>query len=408
MSKESALSKSGAKFDEKFSSKRVNKMIVSPIKEMELIAAKYSDKLSLGQGTPSFPTPQHIKDFAAKKIAEDKVGKYVLGTGIPELRNEIAKKLENFNHIKANPEKEVLVTVGANEGLASIMLSFFNPGDEILVPSPNYSPHLEQLALAEAKINFVPLLEEENYRLDVDKFRKSIGKKTKGMLLCTPLNPTGTIFLEKDLRELANIALENDLLVITDETYEYFLFDGLKHFSIASIPEMKENVISCFSFSKTYAMTGWRLGYVVAGEQYINQLLKVHDAFAICAPVVSQYAALAGLQGPQDCIQEFKKEFEKRRNIIMKRINENKLFSAQKPNGAYYVFPKILDGKINSFDFCLKLLNETHVVTVPGKAFGPTGEGHVRMAFCMAEETINSAFDRIDKFANNFLKEMHG
>ncbi|MDO8627694.1 MAG: aminotransferase class I/II-fold pyridoxal phosphate-dependent enzyme, partial [Candidatus Diapherotrites archaeon] len=151
-------------------------------------------------------------------------------------------------------------------------------------------------------------------------------------------------------------------------------------------------------------MTGWRLGYIVAHEKFTNQLLKIHDAFAICAPVVSQYAALAGLQGSQDCIQEFKKEFLIRRETIMKRIKESGIFSAQKPNGAYYVFPKILDGKVDSFDFSLKLLNDAHVVTIPGKAFGPTGEGHVRMAFCMSEETINSAFDRIDKFAKNYKK----
>ena len=219
-------------------------------------------------------------------------------------------------------------------------------------------------------------------------------------MYCSPNNPTGTSFSREQISRLAELALKKNLMIITDEAYEYFVFDGLKHFSIASIPEMRKNVVSCYTFTKTYAMTGWRIGYLHANEDLIPQISKVHIPMAICAPVVSQYAALAALQGPQDCVAQFRDHYLETRNLMCQRLDNLKsVFEYQKPTGSYLMFPKILlkEGR-DSAKFCKKLLREARVSTTPGIAFGPTGEGHLRMSFCVPEAEINKAFDRIEEY----------
>lgn len=225
-------------------------------------------------------------------------------------------------------------------------------------------------------------------------------KKTKAILHCTPSNPTGTVFQEEELREIADIALENNLKVITDEAYEYFTFDGNKYFSIGSIAEMSKNAISCFTFTKTYAMIGWRIGYLHATEKLVTQIKKAHIPFAICAPVVSQYAALVALTGPQDCVSEFKQHYLTTRNLMCERLDKlNTVFEYQKPMGSYLMFPRILaEGGGDSATFCKKMLREAKVSTTPGNAFGPTGEGHLRLSFCVSEDMINKAFDRMEDY----------
>jgi aminotransferase len=199
---------------------------------------------------------------------------------------------------------------------------------------------------------------------------------------------------------LAEIALQHNLMIITDEAYEYFTFDGHRHFSIATILEMQKNVVSCFTFTKTYAMTGWRIGYLHAHEELIPQINKAHIPFAICAPVASQYAALAALRGPQDCISDFRNKYESARNLMCERLDLlDSVFEYQKPSGSYLMFPKILVKEGNdSKGFCIRLLEEAGVSTTPGVDFGPTGEGHLRMSFCVPHETINKAFDRMGAF----------
>jgi aminotransferase len=247
----------------------------------------------------------------------------------------------------------------------------------------------------------VPTVEENGFAWDIEAVKKAITPKTKAILYCSPSNPTGTVFPEDQLRRLAEIARENNLFIITDEAYEYFTFDDHAHFSIASIPEMRNNAISCFTFTKTYAMTGWRIGYLHADEKLIPQITKAHIPFAICAPVVSQYAALAAIKGPQDCVDNFKKHYLHARNLMCERLDKlASVFDYHKPGGSYLMFPKILlaDGKTDSKSFCIKLLKEARVSTTPGIAFGPTGEGHLRMSFCVPDETINEAFDRMEAY----------
>jgi aminotransferase len=226
-------------------------------------------------------------------------------------------------------------------------------------------------------------------------------------MFCSPSNPTGTVFPEETLRELANIALDNDITIITDEAYEYFTFDDAKHFSIASIPELRKNVITNYTFTKTYAMTGWRIGYLHADEEMIAQIKKAHIPFAICAPVASQYAAIAALQGSQDCIKDYRMHYLNARNLMCERLDSlDSIFQYVKPDGSYLMFPKVLGeaGK-DSLAFSKKILNDIQVSTTPGIEFGPTGEGHIRLSFCVPEEMINTAFDRMEDYFRVYNKD---
>jgi len=315
------------------------------------------------------------------------------------LRKEIVKKLKKDNNIDADTS-QLLVTIGAVEGLSAAVMALVNPGDEVILPSPTYSTHIRQVILASGKPVLVPVIEEEGFILDIDAIRDAITPKTKAIMYCSPSNPAGAVFSEKTLRQLADTALENNLMVITDEAYEYFTYDGYKHFSIASIPEMKKNVVSCFTFTKSYAMTGWRIGYLHADEALIPQITKVHIPLAICAMVASQYAALAALQGPQDCIKKFREHYLSARDLMCKRLDDlSSVFEYQKPRGSYLMFPKILLKEGNdSTVFCKKLLKDAKVSATPGVAFGPNGERHLRLSFCVPEEMINKAFDRMDVY----------
>jgi len=366
---------------------------------MTRLSKGVKDVSFLSWAKPTSETPEHIKEGAITAIRDGKAGGYSQSAGIPELREEIVKKLKRDNNVDTKPS-EIITTVGAVEGLSAAVMATVDPGDEVIFPSPTYLTHVSQIKLASGSPKFVPLIEEEGFRPDMEGIRKSLTQKTKAIMYCSPNNPTGTVFSEKDLRELADLALENDLTIITDEAYEYFTYDDNKHFSIGSIPEMEKNVISCFTFTKTYAMTGWRIGYLHAHENLIPHINKAHIPFAICAPVVSQYAALAALKGPQDCIGEFREHYLKARNLMCERLDGlEHVFRYEKPNGSYLMFPRILPEKgKDSIAFCKRLLREAKVSTTPGVAFGPTGEGHLRLSFCVSEEMINKAFDRMEKY----------
>jgi len=380
-------------------SNRVANMKKSAIHEMTRLSKEIEDVAFLSWAKPTSDSPEHIKEAAIKAIRDGLVGGYSETAGILPLREEIAKKLERDNGIQANVS-EVLVTVGAIEGLSAAVMAVIDPGDEAILPSPTYSTHIRQVLLASGKPILVPLLEEQGYRWDLDAVKRSITPRTKAILYCSPSNPTGTVFSEMELRELAKIALDHDLMVITDEAYEYFTFDGKSHFSIGSIPEMNKRVVSTYTFTKTYAMTGWRIGYLHACKELIPQISKAHIPLAICAPVISQYAALAALKGPQDCVQEFRAHYLAMRDVMCERLDRlDAVFEYQKPGGSYLMFPRIRMKEGNdSLSFCKKLLREAKVSATPGIAFGPTGESHLRLSFCVPEETIHKAFDRMETY----------
>ena len=379
-------------------SNRVNQINKSAIHEMTRLSKQYNDVAFLSWAKPTTGTPKHINDAVIYAIEKGLTSGYSQSEGLPELREEIVKKLKRDNNVDANTS-QIIVTVGAIEGSASVM-AVIDPGDEVILPTPTYSTHITQVKLASGKPILVPLTEEDNFALDVDAIKKAITSKTKAILFCTPNNPTGTVFPESILRELGKIALEHNLTVITDEAYEYFTFDDSKHFSIASISELSKNVITNYTFTKTYAMTGWRIGYLHADEEIITQIKKAHIPLAICAPVASQYAAIAALKGSQDCIEEFRLHYLRARNLMCERLDIlDSVFEYNKPEGSYLMFPKILGTQGNdSITFSKNLLSEARVSTTPGIAFGPTGENHIRLSFCVPEEMINKAFDRMEKY----------
>ena len=374
---------------------RVSQMPKSAIHEMTQLSEGIEDVAFLSWAKPTAGTPDHIKEAAIKAIAEDKTGGYSTPAGIIELRNEITKKLSKVNHIEASPD-EILVTVGAIEGLAAAIMAVIDPGDEVIIPVPGYSTHIRQVLMASGVPVCVPTVEEKGFCLDVDRINDAVTKNTRAILFSDPNNPTGSVYSKEELESLAEIARKNNLVVITDEAYEYFTFDGYKHHSIAALPDMKERVVSSFTFTKTYAMTGWRVGYVHASKELISQIKKGHITFSICAPVVSQYAALGALKASQQCIDDFREHYKNVRDLMCSRLDRlDRVFEYQMPRGSYLMFPKIkLDEGKDSLAFAKRLLKEARVSTTPGVAFD--SEFHVRMSFCVPEKMVNTAFDRME------------
>ncbi len=381
-------------------SNRVGQIGKSAIHEMTRLSKQVEDVAFLSWAKPTSDTPEHIKRGAIEAIESGLTAGYSATSGLPQLQQEIAEKLKRCNNIDAKPS-EIVVTVGAIEGLCAAVMAIIDPGDEVILPTPTYSTHIRQVVIASGKPILVPLVEEEGFRWDIEATKRAITPRTKAILYCSPSNPTGTVFDEATLRQLSEIALENHLMVITDEAYEFFTFDEHRHFSIGSIPEMKRNTVSCFTFTKTYAMTGYRVGYLHAEESLIPQITKAHIPFAICAPVVSQYAALAAIKGSQDCVAKFRDHYVTTRNLMCERLDRMpSVFEYVKPGGSYLMFPKIIveGGQTDSSRFCKKLLKEARVSTTPGVAFGPTGESHLRLSFCVSEDEINKAFDRMEAY----------
>jgi aminotransferase len=389
----------------------VAQISVSAIKQMPVLASRVEGCISLGQGIPSFATPAFIREAVVDALRTDEaIGKYSLQPGMPDLKEAIADRLRKAKGIKADPQSELFVSCGAMEAIAAALSTVVERGDEVLLPSPNYSSHIEQILFAEGIPVFVPLIEDEGWKLDIDGFKNALTPRTKAIVLCNPMNPTGAVFSRDELLSLAEIAISRDLFIIADEAYDFLVYDDLPYFSLASIPELRNRLIACFSFSKIYCMTGWRIGYMVASGRLIDQVLKVHDAFAICAPTISQYAARAALQatngrdGEGDrFIRGLVKELSARREIACTRLDMlSHLFHYEKPKGAYYVFPRIVPQGLGDMDLALRLLYEAHVITIPGSGFGPTGEGHIRISFGAAQEDLNQAFDRIEEWAKKY------
>jgi aminotransferase len=291
-----------------------------------------------------------------------------------------------------------MITVGAIEGLSAAVLATVNPGDEVIIPIPGYSTHVRQVEIAGGKPVLVQTDEENGFKLNIEKIKAAVTDKTKAFIFSDPNNPTGAVYSKEELQAIADMATENNLIVIVDEAYEYFTYDGYEHHSIASFEGMHDRVISVFTFTKSYAMTGWRVGYLHAHPDLIKQIVKMHIPLAICAPVVAQYAAIAALEGPQDCISEFRQHYLTVRNLMCDRLDKvSHVFDYQKPKGAYLMFPRIkVKGKNDSMKFAVNLLQKAGVSTTPGIAF--KGEGHVRMSFCVPEDMVNKAFDRIENY----------
>jgi aminotransferase len=381
-------------------SDRARQAVVSPIKEMALLAEAVDGAVSLGWGLPSFRTPEHIQNAVRDLFIDDEVGKYPHPRGLRELRKAISEKFLRKSKVEIDPISEVLVTVGAQQAVASTLQTIINPGDEVILFTPCFSSHIDQVLLAGGIPKYVYLVEDEHWKLPTEEVERAITKRTKAIILNYPSNPTGTIFSESQLREIGDMAISHNFFVVTDETYNFLVYDDEPLFSMFSIAPLRKNLISCYSFSKEYAMTGWRVGYLCAEAGLIQEILKIHDATVVTAPRISQMAALAALRGPQNCVDEFRIELLNRRNLACRLLDRlGRLFSYSKPDGAYYLFPKINLTGIDSFAFALRLLNEARVVTTPGDAFGPAGEGHLRLCFAVQQDDIIESFKRIELFA---------
>jgi aminotransferase len=375
---------------------RTKNLRLSIIKQIELKASKYPDAISLAQGIPDFDTPECIKGRVELALKRGVLAKYSLSPGLAELRELIEIDLAEKNMFY-DWENEIIVTAGTIEGISASILAITNPGDEIIIPDPTYTSYQEVIRLAGCTPVFVPLNEEKEWGFDIEKFKKAISPKTKAIFYCNPNNPTGTIYTKAQLLELAELAEKHNLFLISDEVYKDFTYNGEKIFSLAEIPELRKRIIRLYGFSKAYAMTGWRVGYLHTDAEIAKEILKVHDSLVTCAPVISQYGAMGALEMGEKAILKFNKSYEKRRDLICERLDKLKnTFSYVRPESSYYIFPKILNNN-NSWDFALNLLNKSQVAVIPGMAFGDNGEGHIRISYGRSIQDINKAFDRMEK-----------
>lgn len=397
-----ALLKDGKKYEGKFNLEQIvpsqasASIEVSLIKKMQLLANKDKSVISLAQGIPSFQTPEHIRQAAKDAIDADLVDKYTTGYGIDALREEIVKKVSRDNNIRADVE-QVIVTHGGIEALMSIFMALLDPSDEIIVLTPDYASHITQTRIVRhgGIPVFVQLTETPGgWVLDAEKLEAAVTAQTKAILICNPCNPTGKVYSKEELKEIARIAKNYNLFIIADEMYEYFTFEGKKHVSIGSMQEVADRVISVFGVSKSYCMTGWRIGYIVAEKHLVSHIFKIHDSLITCPTVVSQYAALAALRGKQTVVKNYRDAFFKRRQIVIDELAKCKKLELVKPEGAYYAFVKVR-GDVDDYDLSMRLLNEAKVAVVPGSAFGPGGESHMRISFGGDEAQLREGLRRL-------------
>lgn len=380
--------------------KRVRDIQVSAIKRMPLVARNVPGAISLGQGIPSIPTPLYIRRKVIELLSsQPAIGKYSLQPGLPELKTVIADRLSARIDAPVNPDEQIFISAGAMEALFAALVSIVETGDEVLLFDPSYASHIEQVLFSGGVPVFVPLAGERGWALDIEQVRSKITPKTKAIVICNPVNPTGKVFSRAELQSLASLAREFGLVVIADETYDFLVYGDLRFTSLLDFPEIREQTIACYSFSKQFAMTGWRVGYMYAPQAVIEQALKVHDAAVICAPTISQYAAYAALTERSDEPEDLRTILDRRRNLACDRLDRLKdLFSYVRPDGAYYLFVRYLKTDLDSEQFAMKVLEEAKVITIPGRAFGPHGEGHIRLSYGGTEEEITLAFDRLEQW----------
>lgn len=353
------------------------------------------DVIDLSEGEPYFDTPKKIK-AAAKKALDEGYVHYVSSAGLMELRRAISEKMRIDNQIEAN-ESEIIVTVGAKQALFTAMLSVLNPGDEVLIPDPYWVSYTAEVILSGGKPIPTSLLESRDFRLDEEEIKSKITEKTKMLIVNSPHNPTGTVFPKEDLKMIADLANDHNFLVLTDEIYEKIIYDENRHYSIASFPDMKDRTVTINGFSKTYSMTGWRLGYAVANKQIIDNMLKIQQ-HSVTHP--SSFVQRAGVVALRECKEEVKsmvKEYKQSRDYFVKELNKMSTFSCWMPKGAFYAFPKIVEIKISSEEMTEYLLNEAHVLTVPGSAFGALSRGYIRMVYSRPMEELEEAAQRMGR-----------
>lgn len=356
------------------------------------------DLINLNVGEPDFDTPQHVRDAAIKAIQEGRTH-YTQSEGLQELRVAISEKLRTQNSLDYPPD-QITVVSGTQEGISVISETIFAPGDEVLVTDPFFPAYVQNVALQGSKVVPVPLREEDRYHVVSEEgLRGLVTPKTKALILISPNNPTGAVQGIDSLKIISEVAQASDLLVISDEIYENITYGPKNnHVSIGSLPGMSERTITQNGFSKSYAMTGWRVGYFAAPPEVSMKLQQVHRGTAICPPSISQYAALAALNGPQQCVSEMTSEFAKRKDLIVRMLREIPNVSVPEPEGAFYVFPNFRHYTEDDEELARELIREAHVVTLPGSSFGLQGRGHLRMSYATSRDKIEQGITRIREY----------
>ena len=385
----------------RISSDRASLFSLSPIKEIELRASKIPGAISLAQGIPYLNTHQVITSFVEEKIRAGLCDRYSLSPGLEELREELSHSL-SVDGAKYDPDQELIVTAGSIQGMTATLLALVQKGDEVLVPSPTYASYIGSIHLSEATPVYVPLDEDTGFDLSLSAFEEAITPRTRAIILCTPNNPTGTVFSAPLLEALLKLAVEKNIFIIVDEVYKDFYFSHQAHISPASFPWARENLIRVCSFSKAYAMTGWRVGFLAAPKHLAASILKVHDVMVSCAPVASQYAAIAALRYGDGARLAAIEEFRERRDLTVAYLDQmSEWLDYQIPQATYFAFPRIKDTiplARESRRLVYDILERVHVAFVEGVAFGPSGESHLRINFGRSEDDIREGMTRFGEY----------
>lgn len=374
----------------------------SGIRKFFDIVSEMKDAISLGVGEPDFDTPWHIRDEGIYSLEKGRTF-YTSNAGLKELKEEITHYLKRKLRVTYHAKDEVLVTVGGSEGIDIALRAMVNPGDEVLIPQPSYVSYEPCAILAGAVPRIIELKAENEFRLTAQELREAITDKTKLLILPFPNNPTGAIMERKDLEEIAEVILEKDIFVLSDEIYSELTYKE-EHVSIVSLPGMQERTILINGFSKAYAMTGWRLGYACGPKEIMEQMLKIHQFAIMCAPTTSQYAAIEALKNGDEDVREMREAYNQRRRYLMHAFKQMGL-ECFEPFGAFYVFPCIKEFGMTSDEFATRFLEEEKVAAVPGTAFGDCGEGYLRISYAYSLENLKLAIGRLENFIKHLREE---
>ena len=382
-------------------SQRLNSISSSGIRRFFDLLSSTEGVISLGIGEPDFVTPWHIREAATDSL-EKGYTMYTSNYGLLELRQELARYLQHHYGVNYHPERELLITVGSSEGLDLVMRAILNPGDEVIIPDPCYVAYSPCIALAGGMPIPVPSRKENNFVIRASDIEPRINPQTKAILIGYPANPTGAVMSREELTQVAELARQHHLLVISDEIYARLVY-GVDHTCFASLPGMKKQTILLGGLSKSHAMTGWRIGYAAADSQFIEAMTKIHQYTMLCAPIMSQMAAIEALRNGEPEIKKMTTEYDRRRRFMVKRLNEIGL-ACFEPKGAFYAFPSIKATGMSSEEFAEKLLSQEKIAVVPGSVFGPCGEGFVRCCYATSLANIEEALKRMGKFVHRYKK----
>lgn len=378
-----------------FLSRRVTGLKPSGIRKFFDIAASMKDVISLGIGEPDFTTPEPILRAGIESLQRGETH-YTSNFGLIELRRALAANFSVRYGVDYNPATEIIVTVGGSEALNLATIALLNPGDEVIIPTPCFVSYQAAVILAGGVAVEVPGHLENNFDFDPDELRAAITPRTKAILIGYPNNPTGAVASRENLLEVAKMAVEYDLVVISDEIYDRLVY-GVEHVCFTALPGMRERSLLLGGFSKDYAMTGWRIGYAAGPEALISGLLKVHQYMVMSAPTMSQFAAIEALRSGEPHVLQMLAEYDRRRKLVVSGFNQMGLPTFE-PKGAFYAFPKVSASGLDDETFCTRLLNEQHVAMVPGNAFGVGGEGFARCSYATSYEKLEEALERIERF----------